>query len=159
MHLSTFPEADASLIDKELEEMMSLAQRNISSMVLALRRKVNIKVRQPLTKILVPVLDTRTRARIEAASVLIMNEVNVKQVELIDETAGIITKRIKPNFKTLGPKYGKQMKQIAALTATFTQEQIAAIESAPETVLDLGTERIAVTPRTSKLRPRRCPDG
>ena len=156
VHLSTFPEADASLIDKELEEMMSLAQR-ISSMVLALRRKVNIKVRQPLTKILVPVLDTRTRARIEAASVLIMNEVNVKQVELIDETAGIITKRIKPNFKTLGPKYGKQMKQIAALTATFTQEQIAAIESAPETVLDLGTERIAVTPADFEIAPEEMP--
>ena len=156
VHLSTFPEADASLIDKELEEMMSLAQR-ISSMVLALRRKVNIKVRQPLTKILVPVLDARTRARIEAASVLIMNEVNVKQVELIDETAGIITKRIKPNFKTLGPKYGKQMKQIAALTATFTQEQIAAIESAPETVLDLGTERIAVTPADFEIAPEEMP--
>ncbi len=156
VHLSTFPEADASLIDKELEEMMSLAQR-ISSMVLALRRKVNIKVRQPLTRILVPVLDARTRARIEAASALIMNEVNVKQVELIDETAGIITKRIKPNFKTLGPKYGKQMKQIAALTATFTQEQIAAIESAPETVLDLGTERIAVTPADFEIAPEEMP--
>ena len=156
VHLSTFPEADASLIDKELEEMMSLAQR-ISSMVLALRRKVNIKVRQPLTRILVPVLDARTRARIEAASALIMNEVNVKQVELIDETAGIITKRIKPNFKTLGPKYGKQMKQIAVLTATFTQEQIAAIESAPETVLDLGTERIAVTPADFEIAPEEMP--
>ena len=123
---------------------MSLAQR-VSSMVLALRRKVNIKVRQPLGKILIPVLDPAMGRHIEAVRPLIMNEVNVKRIELVAETAGLITKRIKPNFKTLGPKYGKYMKQIAALTAAFTQEQIAAVESAPETTLDLGGERITVT--------------
>ena len=144
VHLSQFPAADASLEDKELEEMMSLAQR-VSSMVLALRRKVNIKVRQPLGKILIPVLDPAMARHIEAVRALIMNEVNVKQIELVSETAGLITKRIKPNFKTLGPKYGKHMKQIAALAAAFSQEQIAAIETAPETVLDLGGERIVVT--------------
>ena len=144
VHLTQFPAADPSLADKELEETMSLAQR-VSSMVLALRRKVNIKVRQPLGKILIPVLDPAMGRHIEAVRPLIMNEVNVKRIELVAETAGLITKRIKPNFKTLGPKYGKYMKQIAALTAAFTQEQIAAVESAPETTLDLGGERITVT--------------
>ena len=135
VHLALFPAADAARIDPELEQTMSLAQR-ISSMVLALRRKVNIKVRQPLTKILVPVLDAETKRRIEAVKGLVMGEVNVKEVELIEQTAGLITKRIKPNFKTLGPKYGKYMKQIAAMTAQFTQEQIVRIESAAETELD-----------------------
>ena len=144
VHLAQFPAADPSLADKELEETMSLAQR-VSSMVLALRRKVNIKVRQPLGKILIPVLDPAMGRHIEAVRPLIMNEVNVKRIELVAETAGLITTRIKPNFKTLGPKYGKYMKQIAALTAAFTQEQIAAVESAPETTLDLGGERITVT--------------
>ena len=144
VHLTQFPAADPSLADKELEETMSLAQR-VSSMVLTLRRKVNIKVRQPLGKILIPVLDPAMGRHIEAVRPLIMNEVNVKRIELVAETAGLITKRIKPNFKTLGPKYGKYMKQIAALTAAFTQEQIAAVESAPETTLDLGGERITVT--------------
>ena len=144
VHLAQFPAADPSLADKELEETMSLAQC-VSSMVLALRRKVNIKVRQPLGKILIPVLDPAMGRHIEAVRPLIMNEVNVKRIELVAETAGLITKRIKPNFKTLGPKYGKYMKQIAALTAAFTQEQIAAVESAPETTLDLGGERITVT--------------
>ena len=144
VHLAQFPAADPSLADKELEETMSLAQR-VSSMVLALRRKVNIKVRQPLGKILIPVLDPAMGRHIEAVRPLIMNEVNVKRIELVAETAGLITKRVKPNFKTLGPKYGKYLKQIAALTAAFTQEQIAAVESAPETTLDLGGERITVT--------------
>ncbi len=136
VHLSNFPKADESLIDAKLEEMMSLAQR-ISSMVLALRRKVNIKVRQPLTKILVPVLDKATAKHIEAVKNLIMGEVNVKDIELIEKTTGLITKRIKPNFKTLGPKYGKYMKQIAALVATFSQEQIAEVESGAVTQLEI----------------------
>ena len=136
VHLSNFPKADEALIDTELQEMMSLAQR-ISSMVLALRRKVNIKVRQPLTKILVPVLDKATAKHIEAVKNLIISEVNVKDIELIEKTTGLITKRIKPNFKTLGPKYGKFMKQIAALVATFSQEQIAEVESGAVTQLDI----------------------
>ena len=144
VHLSTFPKADPQLIDTGLEAMMALAQR-VSSMVLALRRKVGIKVRQPLQKILIPVLDPAMGARVAAVKNLILSEVNVRELELIENTAGIITKRIKPNFKTLGPRYGKQMKQIAALTATFSQEQIAQIESAPETVLDLAGEQITVT--------------
>ena len=116
VHLSTFPKADLSLIDNSLEERMDLAQK-VSSMVLALRRKVSIKVRQPLMKILIPVLDPAMAGQIAAVRNLIMSEVNVKEIELIENTAGVITKRIKPNFKTLGPRYGKQMKQIAALVA------------------------------------------
>ncbi len=145
VHLASFPEADESLVNSELEEMMSIAQR-VSSMVLALRRKVNIKVRQPLTKILIPVLDAHMAEQIKGVESLIMGEVNVKEIELMSDTTGLITKRIKPNFKTLGPKYGKYMKQIAAMAATFSQERIAEIESSEEITLDMGAEQIVVTP-------------
>ena len=144
VHLSQFPVADQSLINADLEQMTYIAQK-LSSMVLALRRKVNIKVRQPLTKILIPVLDAEVERHVNAVKALIASEVNVKEVELIHNTTGVITKRIKPNFKTLGPKYGKYMKAIAALVATFTQEQIAAIESGEITSLDMGAESIEVS--------------
>ncbi len=144
VHLAAFPKADKSLIDTELEEMMSLSQR-VSSMVLALRRKVNIKVRQPLSRIMIPVLDPTVAAHIEAAAPLIKSEVNVKEIELLENTAGVITKRIKPNFKTLGPKYGKYMKQISALVASFSQEDIAAVESNPVTEMEVGGERLQLT--------------
>ena len=144
VHLAAFPKADKSLIDTELEEMMSLSQR-VSSMVLALRRKVNIKVRQPLSRIMIPVLDPTVAAHIEAAAPLIKSEVNVKEIELLENTAGVITKRIKPNFKTLGPKYGKYMKQISALVASFSQEDIAAVESNPVTEIEVGGERLQLT--------------
>ena len=144
VHLAEYPKCNEALIDRELEDMMSLAQR-ASSMVLALRRKVNIKVRQPLQKIIIPVLDKDMAKHIEAVRQLIMGEVNVKDIELISDTTGIITKRIKPNFKTLGPKYGKYMKQIAALVATFTQEQIAAVENDAETILTIDGEQVVTT--------------
>ena len=123
---------------------MQLAQRT-SSMVLALRRKVNIKVRQPLQKIIIPVLDKTMAEHIEAVKQLIMGEVNVKDIELITDTTGIITKRIKPNFKTLGAKCGKYMKQVAALVASFTQEQIAAVESNAETILKVEDAEFVTT--------------
>ena len=144
VHLSTFPVCDQSLINSDLEQMTYIAQK-VSSMVLALRRKVNIKVRQPLTKILIPVLDAEVERHITAVKQLIASEVNVKEVELIHDTTGVITKRIKPNFKTLGPKYGKYMKAIAAFVATFTQEQIAAVENGILTTLDMGAESIEVS--------------
>ena len=156
VHLSTYPKADERLIDSSLEEMMSLAQR-VSSMVLALRRKVSIKVRQPLTKILIPVLDPAMARHIDAVRNLILNEVNVKELELIEQTTGIITTRIKPNFKTLGPKYGKYMKQIAALTAQFSQERIAEIESAPESVLEIDGQQIVVTPADFEITSEDMP--
>ncbi len=156
VHLSTYPKADEALIDSSLEEMMSLAQR-VSSMVLALRRKVSIKVRQPLTKILIPILDPAMARHIAAVRNLILGEVNVKELELIEQTTGIITKRIKPNFKTLGPKYGKYMKQIAALTAQFSQERIAEIEAAPESVLEIDGQQIVVTPADFEITSEDMP--
>ena len=156
VHLATFPKCNDALVDAELETMMELAQRT-SSMVLALRRKVNIKVRQPLTKVVIPVLDDATERSLEAVKALIRNEVNVKEIELIRDTAGIITKRIKPNFKTLGPRYGKYMKQIAAMTAEFSQEKIAEIESSTEVVLDMGAEQITVTPADFEIMSEDMP--
>ena len=144
VHLAEYPKCNEQLIDSDLEKMMSLAQR-ASSMVLALRRKVNIKVRQPLQKIIIPVLDKDMAKHIDAVRQLIMGEVNVKDIELISDTTGIITKRIKPNFKTLGPKYGKYMKQIAALVASFSQEQIAAVENDAETILTIDGEQLTTT--------------
>lgn len=128
VHLASFPVADPSMVNKELEERMSLAQRTCS-MVLALRRRVNIKVRQPLQKMIIPVLDAELQKRLEAVEALILSEVNVKEMEYIHDTTGVITKRIKPNFKTLGPKYSKLMKQISAQVAAFTQADIATLEA------------------------------
>lgn len=127
VHLALFPKTDAKLIDKALESRMQLAQ-DICSMVLSLRKKENIRVRQPLQKIMVPVLDPQQQAQIEAVAELIMSEVNVKEIEFLTNSSGVITKKIKPNFKTLGPKYPKQMKGIAAVLAGFTQAQIADLE-------------------------------
>ncbi len=144
VHLADFPVVDETLVNGELEQMMAIAQR-LSSMVLALRRKVNIKVRQPLTKILIPVLDPAMARHIEAVKGLVMGEVNVKDVELLSDTTGVITKRIKLNFKHFCQRYAKLAKQMAALAATFTQEQIAAIETSAETVLEVAGEQITVT--------------
>ncbi len=144
VHLAPFPKADTSLVNRELESMMDVAQR-VSSMVLALRRKVNIKVRQPLTKIMIPLLDAELGVHIEGVKELIQGEVNIKEIELLSQTAGLITKRIKPNFKTLGPRYGKYMKQIAALVATFGQDEISAIESGDTTSLDIAGEQLTVS--------------
>ena len=144
VHLAQFPVADETLINGELEQTMDIAQR-LSSMVLALRRKVNIKVRQPLTKILIPVLDTDMARHIEAVKGLVMGEVNVKDIELLSDTTGVITKRIKLNFKNFCQRYAKFAKQMAALAATFSQEQIAQIENQAETTLDIDGEKIVVT--------------
>jgi isoleucyl-tRNA synthetase len=129
VHLERMPEADESLIDKALEERMDLAQR-ITSMVLALRRKVNIKVRQPLSRILVPVLDAEVEKRLEQVQSIILNETNVKEMKFIRDTTGLILKGIKPNFKVLGKKHGPLMKEITAALREFTQEDIAAFERA-----------------------------
>jgi len=136
VHLALFPKADAKLIDKTLEGRMQLAQ-DICSMVLSLRKKENIRVRQPLQKIMVPVLDPQQQAQIEAVAELIMSEVNVKEIEFLTDSSGVITKKIKPNFKTLGPKYPKQMKGIAAVLAGFTQAQIADLERNNGVALDV----------------------
>ena len=129
VHLVSMPKCDTDCIDSDLEERMALAQKS-SSMVLALRRKVNIKVRQPLAKLIVPVLDPKIQEQFEKVKSLVLGEVNVKEVEFISDTTGLITKKIKPNFKTLGKKYGKQMKEIATFFNTLSQSQIADIEAA-----------------------------
>ena len=129
VHLSDFPKYDEALIDKDLEERMKMAQ-DVSSMVLALRRKVNIKVRQPLQTIMVPVMDAHQQESIEAVKNLILNEVNVKELKFVDNAAGILVKRIKPDFKKLGPRNGKIMKSLAAAIQIMSQEEILAFEAA-----------------------------
>ena len=143
--LSSFgcvPEADESLIDTELEERMSMAQK-ITSMVLALRRKVNIKVRQPLQMIMIPATDDRQRACIEAVKDLIMNEVNVKEVKFA-EGAGVLVKKVKCNFRTMGKKYGKLMKGVAAAMDTLTQEEIGSLERNGAICLTVDGQEITV---------------
>ena len=131
VHYELMPSADMSLVDKDLEESMSFAQK-ASSMVLALRKKVGINVRKPLAKVLVPVLDDDVKAHIMRVRDIFLTEVNVKDIEFLHDTAGIITKKIKPNFKTLGKIYGKRMKEIAAAFGELSQEQIAAVEHAQD---------------------------
>ena len=144
VHLAEYPKCNEALINRELEARTALSQQ-VSSMVLALRRKVNINVRKPLSKIIIPVLDKEMAARIEAVRALIMNEVNIKDVELITDTTGIITKRIKLNFKHFCQRYAPHAKAMSALIAQFSQEQIAEIESNAETTLDLGGTQVVVT--------------
>jgi len=136
VHLAQFPEANEQVIDKTLELRMQMAQ-DISSMVLALRRKVNIKVRQPLTAIMIPVVDAEQAEHIQAIKELVLNEVNLKEMKFVDNTAGILVKRIKPDFKKLGPRYGKIMKQLAVAISSMDQAQIATFENQGEFTLDI----------------------
>ena len=128
IHLSDFPEYDESVIDKELEERMSLAQ-DISSLVLSLRRRADVKVRQPLQKILIPILDEGFEEKIEQVRSLILSEINVKEIEYVSDTAGRFNKKIRPDFQKMGKKYGPKMKAIAGALSEFTQEDIRAIET------------------------------
>lgn len=144
VHLVLFPEYDQALIDIELEERMDIAQK-ISSMILGLRRKVSIKVRQPLARIMVPVPDKFFRERFEAVKELILAEVNVKEVEFIDDTASILVRKIKPNFKTLGPRYGKLMKEISGLISATTQEEIAAFENTGSHTITIDNRQLTLT--------------
>jgi isoleucyl-tRNA synthetase len=139
VHLTDFPVADESKIDKQLEERMELAQQ-VSSMVLSLRKKTNLRVRQPLQKILIPVSGDNIKDQLEKVSGLILSEVNVKELEYLDESAGFLVKKIKPNFKTLGPRYGKLMKEIAAAVNGFTQEEISKIETEAQYNLEIAGE-------------------
>ncbi len=137
VHLASFPVADESLVDKDLEKRMHIAQE-ITSMVLALRRKVNIKVRQPLSQLMVPVMNDAQRQAILAMKDLILSEVNVKNLKLVDNEEGVLVKRIKPDFKKLGPKFGKQMKAVAAALAGISQKEIIALESDGQLTIDLA---------------------
>ncbi len=127
VHLTDFPQANEAWIDKDLEERMELAQ-NISSMILSIRKSTRIRVRQPLNRALIPVMSERTRQQIEAVKNLILSEVNVKDLEYITDTAGVLVKKVKPDFKKLGPRYGKLMKQLAAALTTIAQPEIATLE-------------------------------
>ena len=136
VHLAKFPVCNESLINAELEARMQMAQ-DVTSMVLALRRKVNIKVRQPLQCIIIPVVDEEQRAHVEAVKSLIMNEVNVKEVKFVENDGGILVKKVKCDFKKLGPKFGKQMKAVAAAVSALSQEAIAELEKNGRYVLAL----------------------
>jgi isoleucyl-tRNA synthetase len=127
VHLANFPKANETVIDKRLESQMELAQKSCS-LVLGLRKKHMLRVRQPLQKIMIPVLNQDIADQLLHVKDLILSEVNVKELELLTDGAGMLVKSIKPNFKTIGPKYGKQMKSIAGIVANFTQEDIASVE-------------------------------
>ncbi len=141
VHLAEFPVFDANMLNKDLERKMQLAQK-ISSLVLSIRQKEKIKVRQPLQKIMIPVLDDEQRSDIEAVSNLVKTEVNVKEIAMLDDASGVLVKQIKPNFKVLGPKFGKDMKAIAAEVSKLGQEDIQKIEREGELLLQLENKTV-----------------
>ena len=144
VHLSDFPVADEKIINKQLEARMELAQ-SISSLVLSLRKGSKIRVRQPLSRIMVPVLNEEFQKNVEAVKDLILSEVNVKEIEFLTDSSGILVKKIKPNFKSLGPKFGKHMKAIAAEVNQFGQEQIAEIEQTGAYNLEIEVAKIQLS--------------
>lgn len=143
VHLVDLPKANEAEIDIDLEEKMDIAQK-VSSMVLSLRKREQIKVRQPLQKIMVPVLDKDFARRLEDVKDIILSEVNIKEIELLEDTEGVINKKIKPNFKTIGPKYGKQMKQIAAMIGQWGAKEISEVETNGGWKGELNGEEIAL---------------
>jgi len=144
VHLSDFPIYNEKMVDADLERKMQKAQA-ISSMVLSLRKKEMIKVRQPLQRIMIPVLDARDKEDIEAVANLILSEVNVKEMQLLDDTSGILVKKIKPNFKVLGPKFGKNMRIVGAEIQKFTQKDITKIESDGEININIDNNSVTLT--------------
>jgi isoleucyl-tRNA synthetase len=136
IHLGDFPDVEVALIDLDLEERMDIAQR-VSSMVLSIRKKEKVKVRQPLQKIMVPILSDEFRDRIKKVESLILSEVNVKTLECLEDSSGVLVKKAKANFKRLGPRYGKQMKAIAGLVADFSNEDIGRIEKNGSIILQV----------------------
>ena len=145
VHLVDFPEYNKNYIDKDLEQRMEIAQ-TISSMILGLRRKVNIKVRQPLSRAMVPVLSKKFEKQVKAVSPLILSEVNVKELELLTDASGILLKKIKPNFKTLGPRYGKLMKDISAAINGLSQDGISKFETEGKYSFSIEDHEIQLTP-------------
>ena len=142
VHLADFPVVNEGVVNKELEAQMKSAQ-DITSMVLSLRRKANLKVRQPLTSIMVPVSDEKQKAEVEAMSALVLNEVNVKELKFVGNEDGVLVKRVKPDFKKLGPKYGKIMKALAAQVVAMSQKDIIEFEKNGKFAFNVdGTEAI-----------------
>ena len=144
VHLTDFPEANKTYIDKALEERMEMAQL-VSSLVLSLRKKANIRVRQPLSKIMIPVKDENMKTQLEKVSHLIKSEVNIKEIEFLSPDNNILVKNVKPNFKTLGKKYGKQMKQIQAYFTNMSQDEIHAFEKNNGTHLNVDGVDVELT--------------
>jgi isoleucyl-tRNA synthetase len=144
VHHTEFPGPDLSLIDKALEERMEIAQK-ISSMVLSLRKKTNIRVRQPLNRIIIPSTGEKMIGQVEGVKNLILSEVNVKELEFITDTSAILVKRIKPDFKKLGPRYGKLMKQIAESVTNFTWEDIASLEKDGRSILNYNGQEVELS--------------
>lgn len=143
VHLAEFPQIDDSVVDKELEERMQLAQ-DVSSLVLSLRKKENIKVRQPLQRVLIPVLDKHMQAQLQQVEDLVKNEVNVKEVQYLVDTEGFIKKKVKANFKTLGARMGAKMKAVAAAIAQMGQAEIAELEKQKTFNLNIDNEQVAI---------------
>ncbi len=143
VHLSTFPKTDTALIDKALETRMDIAQR-LTSLVLSLRKKANLKVRQPLARILVPASDAATTAAVEAVADIVRTEVNVKKIEIVGADSEMFVKRVDPDFKKLGPKFGKQMKQAAALIKALDRAQIAELERTGSVSIEIDGTPVAV---------------
>ena len=143
VHLCDFPDVNKEMINKELEERMSLAQ-DLTSMVFSLRKKENLRVRQPLQKMMVPVLNPEFRANVDAISALVLAEVNVKELDFMDADSGVLVKKIKPNFKTLGPKYGKDMKSISGAILQFQSSDIQKIENNGFVELQIGEQNLKI---------------
>ncbi|HPE35091.1 MAG TPA: isoleucine--tRNA ligase [Bacteroidales bacterium] len=143
VHLTDMVQADESFINKDLEEKMELAQQ-ITSMVLSLRKSTKIKVRQPLNKMMIPVLSQHFKKQVQAVEKLVLAEVNVKELEFMSEDSAMLVKKLKANFKTLGPRYGKQMKKLAPMLAAFTNAQIAELEKNGNYHLDIDGEPIEI---------------
>ena len=156
VHLADFPVANEQYINKELEERMELGQQ-ISSMVLSLRKKVDIRVRQPLNKILLPVLEEGFREKVERVKDLILAEVNVKEIEYIHDTKGILTKKIKANFKVLGKKVGGLMKDVAAVIPTFSQEDIIQFEQEKQFQINVGGRDVFLVPEDVEISSEDIP--
>ncbi|MCB0400742.1 MAG: isoleucine--tRNA ligase [Flavobacteriales bacterium] len=156
VHLSDFPKVDEQAIDIDLEQRMDIAQQ-VSSMVLSLRKKEGIKVRQPLQKVMVPILNATFKRQLQDVEALILSEVNVKELEYLEDTAGVLVKQIKPNFKTLGPKYGKIMKQIAAAIGQFSQDEINAFEKNQGTTLQVEGQEVVLDSLDAEITTQDIP--
>jgi isoleucyl-tRNA synthetase len=143
VHLTDFPTPQHIIINKDLEERMQMAQ-DISSLVLSLRKKSKIKVRQPLSKIMIPVLDPKMQHQLEDVKNLILSEVNVKQLEFLHDTTGLLVKKVKPDFKRLGPKYGQKMKDIQSAVQEMSQQDIAELENNKVIVFNIKGESVPV---------------
>ncbi len=156
VHLAKFPVSVENFVDKSLESKMMKAQ-TVSSLVLSLRKKEMIKVRQPLQKVMIPILDENQRAEIEAVSDLIKAEVNVKEIELLDDASGVLVKQIKPNFKALGPRFGKDMNLISSEIQKFSQEQINEIDAKGELSLVISGNSIILTSQDVEISSQDIP--